>query len=73
MNTIAIKVSSVTYAIKAKRLFERAGIKATLIKSDSSAESKGCTYGITINSAFIYDAVSILKNYGITYSVDSGQ
>ena len=68
MNTITIKVSSITYAIKAKKLFERAGIKAALIK-DSSAAAKGCTYGVNINSSFFYDAVSILKNYGIEYSV----
>ena len=73
MNTLAIKVSSVTYAIKVKRLFERAGIKAALIKTNSSAADNGCTYGVNINSAFLYDAVSILKKYGITYSVDSGQ
>lgn len=71
MNTIAIKVSSVTYAIKARRLFERSGIKATLIKSDSSATGKGCTYGVNIDSRYLYDAVSILKNYGIAYSVDT--
>ena len=73
MNTIAIKVSSVTYAIKAKKLFERAGITARLVKSDSSATNKGCTYGVNIDSRFFYDAVSILKNHGIEYSVDTGQ
>ena len=73
MNTIAIKVSSVTYAIKVKKLFERAGIKSTLIKTNSSATDSGCNYGVNINSAFLYDAISILKKYGITYSVDSGQ
>ena len=71
MNRISIKVSSVTYAIKVKKLLERAGIKATLIKSDSTAADKGCAYGVNINSGFLYDAVSILKKYGITYSVDS--
>ena len=68
MNTVTIKVSSITYAIKAKKLFERAGIKASLIK-DSSGGANGCTYGVTIYSSFFYDAVSILKNYGIEYSV----
>ena len=73
LNRIAIKVSSVTYAIKVTKLFERAGIKTTLIKSDSSETDKGCTYGVNIDSSFLYDAVSILKKYGIAYSVDSGQ
>ena len=72
MNTITIKVSSVTYAIKAKKLFEHAGIKASLIK-DSSETARGCTYGVNVNSPFLYDAVAILKNYGIEYSVGASR
>ena len=71
MNTIIITVSSVTYAIKAKRLLERERIKATLIKSSSSKSNEGCTYGVKIDSNYLYDAVAILKNKGIQYSVSS--
>ena len=69
MNTTTITVGSVTYAIKVKKFLERAGIRAALVKVDSSKSEKGCTYGININSANFYDAVSILKNTGIEYSV----
>ena len=62
-----------TYAVKAKKLFEHAGLKATLVKSDSSATNKGCTYGVNIDARFLYDAVSILKNYGIEYSVETAK
>lgn len=71
MNAIIITVSSITYALKAKKLFEREGIKATLIKKDLSKNTKGCTYGIKIDARYLYDAVAILKNKGIDYSVNS--
>ena len=71
MDTTTITVGSVTYAIKVKKLLERAGIRSNLIKVDASRSSKGCTYGIKINTAFFYDAVSIMKNHGINYSVYS--
>jgi hypothetical protein len=71
LNTTTITVGSVTYAIKVKKLLERAGIRSNLIKVDASRSSKGCTYGIKINTAFFYDAVSIMKNHGINYSVYS--
>ena len=69
MNTTTITVGSVTYAIKVKKLLERAAIRSTLVKVDSSKSPKGCTYGININTASFYDAVAILKNTGIEYSV----
>ena len=71
MNTIIITLSSVTYALKAKKLLERAGIKGTLIKNDSSKNEKGCTYGVRIDARHLYDAIAILKNKEIQYSVSS--
>ena len=71
MNTIIITVSSVTYALKAKKLLERERIKATLIKNDSSTNQKGCTYGVRIDASYLYDAVAILKSKGIEYSINS--
>ena len=69
MNTTIITVGSVTYAIKVKKLLERSGIKSKLIKVESSASSKGCTYGIKISTSLFYDAVSMLRNQGIDYSI----
>ena len=36
LNTTIIAVGSVTYAIKAKKLLERIGVKAVLVKVDTS-------------------------------------
>lgn len=69
MNTTTLTVGSVTYAIKVRKLLERAGVKSKLIKVDSSKSKSGCTYGIQLQSALFYDAVNILKNNGISYSV----
>ena len=69
MNTTTITVGSVTYAIKVRKLLERSGIAAMLVKVDSSKSERGCTYGINVNSENFYDAVAVLKNNGIEYSV----
>ena len=73
MNTTTITVGSVTYAIKVRKLLERNGINAMLVKVESSKSERGCTYGITVNSEKLYDAVSGLKNNGIEYSVFSAK
>lgn len=69
MNKTTITVGSVTYAIKVRKLLERAGVKSKLIKVDSSKTKSGCTYGIELQPSFFYDAVNVLKNNGISYSV----
>ena len=69
LNTTIITVGSVTYAIKAKRILEREGVNASLVKIDSSKNDNGCTHGIKIYESHLYDAVSILKRMGIEYQV----
>ena len=69
MNTTTLTVGSVTYAIKVRKLLERAGVKSKLVKVDSSKSKSGCTYGIQLQTALFYDAVTVLKNNGINYSV----
>lgn len=71
MNTTTITVGSVTYAIKVKKLLERAGIRSNLIKVDISKSGSGCVYGIKLNSAYFYDAIALLKQTGIEYSAYS--
>ena len=69
MNTTIITVGSVTYAIKAKKLLEREGVSASLVKMESSKSDGGCTHGIKIYESNLYDAVAILKRMGIDYRV----
>ncbi len=69
MNKTIITVSSVTYAIKVKNQLQRSGISSEVIKVDSSKTKNGCTYGIRLHASALYNAINILKKYGINYSV----
>lgn len=69
MNTTTITVGSITYAMKLRKQLLRIGVSSELIKVDSSKTKNGCSYGIRLQSSKVYDAVSILKKYGIEYSV----
>ena len=69
LDTTIITVGSVTYAIKVKKLLERSGITSKVVKVESSKSSKGCTYGIKIPTTLFYNAVVLLKNKGIDYSI----
>ena len=59
---------SVTYALKGRKTLTRAGIQARLIKVAAEL-TRGCTYGIEIENSFFLDAVRVLKNAGISYSL----
>ena len=69
MKTITLGVGSITYAIKARRLVERSGIKAKLIKTTSSINDRGCQYGIVIDESEFYDVISVLRDNGVQYQV----
>ena len=69
LNTTIIAVGSVTYAVKTKKLLERMGISASLVKVDTSKTNGSCTHGIKIQSSYLYDAVAVLKKMGIDYQV----
>ena len=68
MNNIVIKFSSVTYAMKVKRLLNKAGIFSTQTKLMSPIDG-GCRHGIIISENDLFGAVSILKKTGIAYSI----
>ena len=69
MDNTTIAVGSITYAVKARRLLARGGIKAKLIKLSLSETAGGCAHGIVIASSRFFDAVVILKENGIPYSL----
>ena len=72
MDNTTITVGSVTYAIKARRLLTSAGIKARTVKLSGDGGSLGCVHGIVVASSRFFDAVVILKENGIEYSLLSG-
>ena len=69
MKKIILTVGSVTYAIKARKLLAASGISAELIKVDASLSTSGCNFGIKIPYNRFLDAVNVMKNKGISYSV----
>lgn len=65
MNTNIITVESVTIAMKLRRLLVRSGIKSKLVK----VVKNGCLHGVEINSIDFYNAIMIIREHGIEYSV----
>ena len=72
MMGITILFRSSTYAYKAKKMFLRSGIEATVIKLNRK-NSTGCEYGVDVPNERFYDAISILKNTNIDYTVYRGE
>ena len=58
-------MESVTIAMKLRRILLREGIKSKLVK----VVQNGCTHGIEIYRADFYNAIVVMKENGINYSV----
>ncbi|MBE6647965.1 MAG: DUF3343 domain-containing protein [Ruminococcaceae bacterium] len=72
MNYIFI-LSSVTYALKGKKLLEENGIKASLVKSGNIKELRGCGYGLKVEYRERTKAEAILLESGIRIIGFSGE
>jgi hypothetical protein len=68
LNKTTITVASATYAAKTQRLLSRNGIPSKLVKMNDSTKN-GCAYGLLISSLQLFEAIVILKENGIPYSV----
>lgn len=64
MNRFVIRLTSVTYAIRAQKLLEQRGIRAHVRKLQKSMSIHGCGYGLEIR-ANPDTAVQILQAAGI--------
>ena len=73
MNTIIITFSSQTFAIKAKRLLERNGIRSDLLKINTEDMREGCTHGLRFLNSDYFNVIAILRNADIVYSVYNGK
>ena len=69
MNKTVLTVETVTYAMKARKLLLRCGIQSKLIKTDSQVSGTGCRHGLEISSKDYFEAVKILGDGGIRFSV----
>lgn len=69
MNTTTIVFSSITYAIKAKKVLKRINLNVKLVKTDGNKTDFGCTYGIKIPTKSFFDVILELKKENIDYVV----
>jgi len=69
LKSITVTVGSVTYALKLKKLLNRGGIEARLIKVEDKNGLLGCLHGVRLKEADFLDAVVIMRENNISYSV----
>lgn len=65
MQKSIIRLTSVTYAIRAQKMLEQQGIRSTIKRITKSLQVSGCGYGIEINPIDTNSAKSILDAAGI--------
>ena len=58
---------SLTYAQRAAKTLERAGVTATVRKAPQGASDRGCTYAVKLRSASLDRALQLLKEAGVPY------
>lgn len=65
MQKVIIRLTSVTYAIRAQKLMERLGIRVNIKKIARSMQVNGCGYGLEIDKADLERAMRELNAAGI--------
>ena len=69
MGEEVIGLNSMTYAMKAKRVLYRSGIRSEVIKINHLNINSGCTYGIKIKSVQLLSVVAVLRSENIPYTL----
>lgn len=69
MSKVIITFDSVTYAAKAKKILNKNGIDARIIKLSFSSSYSGCTSGLELNVSDFLSAASFLRTSGINYGL----
>ena len=58
-------VGSLTAALKAQKVLSRAAIPTTVVKTEPSAKSRGCSYGLSFSCSQLGNLQSVLEREGI--------
>ena len=66
MKKIRLALQNATYAIKAKSILARGGVKAKIIRLTLSSAG-GCTHGIIIDETDLLKMAELLRSAGIAY------
>ena len=56
---------SLTYAQRAARQLERAGISASITKAPQTVTASGCSYGVGVRERTVNSALSVIRGAGI--------
>jgi hypothetical protein len=67
METRTLTMTSQTFAMKEKRLLEKNGIYARIVRPSPNLTSKGCTFGLQIDERLLAGAVKYLEQSEIPY------
>jgi len=60
-----IMCRSLTYAQRASRQLERAGISAFITKAPQGVTASGCSYGVSIRERALNSSLAVIKSAGI--------
>lgn len=70
MHDYILLFGSITYAMKAKRLFEREGLTCELQRI-SPREKGGCSYGLRIEGGALLHATMLLRDASVPYRLQT--
>ena len=56
---------SLTYAQRAARVLERAGITGIVTKAPQGASDKGCAYSVKVSETRLKEALEVLRRAGL--------
>lgn len=65
MKKIRIKVGSVTYAMKAKAVLQRYGLRVQIIKTAKPMKNEGCGYSLVVPATDL-NVAEILRREGVS-------
>ena len=67
METRILTMTSQTVAMKAKRLLEKNGIYARIVRPSPKLTPKGCSFGLQTDARLLESAIKYLKQNDIPY------
>lgn len=67
METRTLTMTSQTIAMKAKRLLEKNGIYARIVRPSPSLTPKGCAFGLQIDERLLSGAIKYLEKNELPY------
>ena len=68
MKKTVLSIGSVTHAIKAQKALSDNNVPSKVVKTKTTKNGKGCTYGVETERMYYVTAEKVLDSYGINHS-----